>query len=61
MGQQGGGGFGFFLQGGGNTFCSMGEEGYCKIAKKPKKCTLRHIFHDFYLQHGENFLVTKGG
>ncbi len=21
----------------------------------------RHIFYDFYLQYGKNFLVTKGG
>ncbi len=55
------GGIRIFPAGGGKYFLLQGGEGYCKIAKRALKCTLRHIFYDFYLQYGENFLLTKGG
>ncbi len=58
--ENGPGGFGFFLQGG-KHFLLQGGEGTVKLQKEPQKCALRHIFYEFYLQYGENFLVTKGG
>ena len=57
-----GGGFGFFLQGGGAVLAPGGGKGTVKLQKRVlKMCKfafLRHIFYDFYLQYGENFLVT---
>ncbi len=57
MGRQGGG-FGFFLQGGGSTFCSREGEGYLKIAKRAQKM---HFLREFwkFVQNMCNFAFLR--